>query len=229
MNNQDGAWPPYSAGSSAGALSSGSSSSSTISSSYPSYLGCNVTSSPSATYNPPVLTYTDISVGGSGSTAPSNNVVLDTSIAQHGQIAPSTAGMTHLFLLFLFTLSFFCAARTFHSIILLIQNKGLGDCDDGVVSDFGSEYAMLSTNRYNSNIATSGTGSSSERSGNIEMNSSSNDQYTHYSQHIQGGSSKGTGCGGGGINSTVNSSHTFHTHHNIGHFTPSTAFISGTG
>ena len=94
--NQDAAWPPYgSGGSSAGALSSGSSSSSTISSSYPSYLGCNVTSSPSATYNPPVLTYTDLGGGGSGSTAPSNNV-LNASIT-HGQIAATTAGMTHFF------------------------------------------------------------------------------------------------------------------------------------
>ena len=95
--NQDAAWPPYgSGGSSAGALSSGSSSSSTISSSYPSYLGCNVTSSPSTTYNPPVLTYTDLGVGGSGST-PSGNNVLNASIA-HGQIIPTTAGMTHFIL-----------------------------------------------------------------------------------------------------------------------------------
>ena len=93
--NQDATWPPYggSGGSSAGALSSGSSSSSTISSSYPSYLGCNVTSSPSATYNPPVLTYTDLGVGGSGST-PSSNNTLNASIA-HGQIVPTTVGMTH--------------------------------------------------------------------------------------------------------------------------------------
>ena len=93
--NQDATWPPYggSGGSSAGALSSGSSSSSTISSSYPSYLGCNVTSSPSATYNPPVLTYTDLGVGGSGST-PSSNNTLNAAIA-HGQIVPTTVGMTH--------------------------------------------------------------------------------------------------------------------------------------
>lgn len=92
-SNQDAIWPPYggSGGSSAGALSSGSSSSSTISTSYPSYLGCNVTSSPSTTYNPPVLTYTDLGVGANAST-PSGNNAINVSIA-HGQIAPTTAGM----------------------------------------------------------------------------------------------------------------------------------------
>ncbi|XP_046649782.1 runt-related transcription factor 1-like isoform X1 [Daphnia pulicaria] len=196
--NQDATWPPYggSGGSSAGALSSGSSSSSTISSSYPSYLGCNVTSSPSATYNPPVLTYTDLGVGGSGST-PSSNNALNASIA-HGQIVPTTVG--------------------------------LGDCNAGLVADFGSEYAMLSTsNRYHSNIVATSSGTSAESngtSGNVgEMNSSTGDQHTHYSHAQTNGNAVSSGTG-----STANSSQLFHSHHNMGHFTPSAAaFISGTG
>lgn len=94
ITNQEGAWPSYSTGggSSAGALSSGSSSSSTISNSYPPYLGCNSTSSPSATYNPPALTYTDLGVGGSGNSASSNNII-GTSIT-HGQVAPVSASGT---------------------------------------------------------------------------------------------------------------------------------------
>ncbi|XP_057364619.1 runt-related transcription factor 1-like isoform X1 [Daphnia carinata] len=196
--NQDAIWPPYggSGGSSAGALSSGSSSSSTISSSYPSYLGCNVTSSPSTTYNPPVLTYTDLGVGGNGST-PSGNNAVNVSIA-HGQIAPTTAGM--------------------------------GDCNVGLVSDFGSDYSMMSTNRYHSNIVAAGSVSSSEGNGGnvVEINPSTNDQHTHYA-HVQSNGSTVSGTGSGN-NSTVNSSQLFHSHHNMGHFAPSAAaFISGTG
>jgi len=93
-NNQDaGSWPAYGVG--AGTTSGGSSSSSTVGSTYPPYLGCNVTSSPSTTYNPPVLTYTDLTGGGvSNSTATSNNNNnngLHPSIT-HGQIVPTTTG-----------------------------------------------------------------------------------------------------------------------------------------
>lgn len=108
------------------------------------------------------------------------------------------------------------------------QSEGLGGCDAGTMPGFGSDYGLLSTNRYNSNVVVTSIGLSSERTENsIEMNSSSNDQFTHYS-HIQSGTSKVSGCIGSN-NSTINSSNSFHSNHNIGHFTPSPAFVSGPG
>lgn len=108
--------------------------------------------------------------------------------------------------------------------------SGLGDCNAGLVADFGSEYAMLSTsNRYHSNIVATSSGTSAESngtSGNVgEMNSSTGDQHTHYSHAQTNGNAVSSGTG-----STANSSQLFHSHHNMGHFTPSAAaFISGTG
>lgn len=82
--NQDGAWSAYGVG--GGTLSSGGSSSSSTISTYPSYIGCNVTSSPSTTYNPPVLTYTDLNSGGNA-----NSNGLHSSLAL-GQIGTNNAG-----------------------------------------------------------------------------------------------------------------------------------------
>lgn len=95
-NNQDaGSWPAYGVGAGGGTTSGGSSNSSTVGGTYPPYLGCNVTSSPSTTYNPPVLTYTDLTGGGAGSnstaTSNNNNNGLHPSIT-HGQIVPTTTG-----------------------------------------------------------------------------------------------------------------------------------------
>ena len=95
--NQDGAWSAY--GVSGGTLSSGGSSSSSTISTYPSYIGCNVTSSPGATYNPPVLTYTDLNSGGNNT---NNNNGLHSSLAL-GQIGTTTTGKTLLFAISLFT------------------------------------------------------------------------------------------------------------------------------
>lgn len=78
--NQDGAWSAY-GGVGGGTLSSGGSSSSSTLSTYPSYIGCNVTSSPSTTYNPPVLTYTDLN---SGSNANSNGLHSSLGLGQVG-------------------------------------------------------------------------------------------------------------------------------------------------
>lgn len=108
----------------------------------------------------------------------------------------------------------------------------MGDCNVGLVSDFGSDYSMMSTNRYHSNIVATGSVSSSEGTGNggnvVEINPSTNDQHNHYAQVQSNGSTvSGTGSGN---NSTVNSSQLFHSHHNMGHFAPSAAaFISGPG
>ena len=109
----------------------------------------------------------------------------------------------------------------------------MGDCNVGVVPDFGSDYAMLSTNRYHSNIVSANTGSSAETSGTggnvIEMNSSAGDQHNHYS-HVQSNGVGSAVSGSGSVNnSSVNSSQLFHSHQNMGHFTPSAAYISGNG
>ena len=84
-----------------------------------------------------------------------------------------------------------------------------------------------------SNIVSANTGSSAETSGTggnvIEMNSSAGDQHNHYS-HVQSNGVGSAVSGSGSVNnSSVNSSQLFHSHQNMGHFTPSAAYISGNG
>jgi hypothetical protein len=108
LGNSDSVWPAYGGNVGLGGSSGGSSTSSTIST-YPSYLGCNVTS-PTATYNPPALTYTELGSGGSGggsAGAPgagggagaasaaqnaSSLPALHSSSITHGQMAPTATG-----------------------------------------------------------------------------------------------------------------------------------------
>lgn len=87
---------------------------------------------------------------------------------------------------------------------------------------------MLSSNRYQSNLITGNTANTADSNnptGNvIELNSTNSDQHTHYIP-----TNGSTVIAGSGNNSVINSNQLFHSHHNMGHFTPSAAFISGTG